>query len=77
MVSKIENDSNKQEIIKKFKDTSNIEIEKYDNKQIQLLLKELNKELDKKIIEEQQRYLLLLKELEKEEMLLNNIIENN
>ena len=77
MVSKIENDSNKQEIIKKFKDTFNIEIEKYDNKQIQLLLKELNKELDKKIIEEQQRYLLLLKELEKEEMLLNNIIENN
>ncbi len=65
---------NPEELFRKY---FNIEIKDYDDKKLRLLIKELNKELDKRLEKEEKRYIELLRKLEKEEIILDSLLNGN
>ncbi len=71
------NDFSREDIDKFLKEKLNIDSHKYNDLELNDLIVEVNKILDKRIEKEEEEYLNLKKKLEKEEMLLDIVASSD
>ena len=71
------NDFSREDIDKFLKEKFNIDSHKYNDLELNDLIVEVNKILDKRIEKEEEEYLNLKKKLEKEEMLLDIVASSD
>lgn len=70
-------DIQNEEILNFFKREFNIDLKSYNAEKRRIIIEAINSEIDKKIEEEQSRYINLSSELEKQKGILESVIKYN